>query len=181
VLLAGAPTTNEEASHGVTTTRRLKLIHSAAVIHQAGKETELELRSSPKWFWFSHLRVNDEAVSVRVRRQSREFRWRDIAWVGWSDPVGLSKGDKLYLGIGLLLGLLLRDSPAAPITSAHAAVLRVAPKGSALATPGPNNPHVFVLATWEEDVAATVRSYLGETALRAGVEFRPSPKQPEQR
>jgi len=99
----------------------------------------------------------------------------DVAWVGWSDPVGLTTGDRFYLGIGLLLGLLLRDAPP-PLTAAHSAVLRVAPKGSALATPGPNNPHAFLLAVWEEDVAEVVRSYLAATTGRLGVEFRPVPK-----
>jgi hypothetical protein len=155
--------------------KKLRLTRSEVHIRDSDGGTELELRSSPTWLRFTHLRINDEALDVRVRRKTGEFRWGDVAWVGWSDPVGLTTGDRIYLGLGLLIGVLLRDAPP-PLTEAHSAVLRIAPKGSALATPGPNNPHAFLLAVREEDVAEAVRSYLAATAERLGVEFRPVPK-----
>jgi len=55
--------------------KSLRLTRSEVHIRDTDGATELELRSSPTWLWFTHLRINDEALDVRVRRKTGQFRW----------------------------------------------------------------------------------------------------------
>src|SRR5439155_9945809 len=129
-----------------------RLIQTRTEIHEAASGTVLELRSSPKWACY--LRISDEAINVRLVRSSHDFLWQEVAWVGLDDPVALTRGDKAYLTINVVVAALLRDAPGPPVAmSAHSAILKVAPKGSPTATPGPNNPHRFALVGADEQAS----------------------------
>jgi hypothetical protein len=149
-----------------------RLIQTRTEIHNAASGQVLELHSSPKWACY--LRISDEGIKVRALRSAHDFRWHEIAWVGLDAPVGLSKGDKVYLTISVIVAALLRDTPLLPVTTRRSAMLRIAPKGSPTATPGPSNPHRFALVGADEQVSATVESFLRDSSRWLGVEFRPA-------
>jgi len=171
VLAFVLPLVEGQIRFGEATTMK-KLIRSAATLQDTDHGTELVLRSSPDWLYY--LSVSDESINVRVWKKSHEFRWTDIAWVGWTDRVPPTKEDKMiFLPIDLVLALVLRMPPVGT-SSARSPSVRIAPKGSVLESPGPNTPYVLWLTGADAATCDTVRTFLAQMAHQLGVKYRTS-------
>ena len=94
----------------------------------------LKVESTPTWG--GYLRIDDEKIDVRWMRSSRNFRWADITWIGWREPVEPSTGDRSALALELAVSLLLRDPISSGISGARSATLTVGLRAGAPGTHG---------------------------------------------
>jgi hypothetical protein len=94
----------------------------------------LKVESTPNWG--GYLRIDDEKLDVRWMRSSRSFRWADVTWVGWREPVEPSPGDRIAFVLDLAVSLLLRDPIYAGISGTRSATLTVGLRAGAPGTHG---------------------------------------------
>lgn len=132
----------------------------------------LKVESTPNWGG-GYLRIDDEKIDVRWMRSSRTFRWADITWVGWREPIEPSTGDRIALALELAVSPLLRDPIYSGISGARSATLTVGLRAGAPGTRGQLGSHYRTFFPGiDAETSSTLRASIVEAAQRHGVQFR---------
>ena len=130
----------------------------------------LKVESTPTWG--GYLRIDDEKIDVRWMRSSRTFRWADITWIGWREPVEPSTGDRSALALELAVSLLLRDPISSGISGARSATLTVGLRWCTRNAWATRVPVPDRLSRDRRESSSTLRASIVEAAQRHGVKFR---------